>query len=336
MIQPVNLLLLTFRRALRAASFHKLMAVLPKRHPVNFLTVAIVLVIISLPVSFVLMHTAKQSGKYLNTDTLTQKHSVASNNTDKTTQASQAIDQPTNNTGQVVEDSSSTPGSDRHTTQQKSEPTSRYLVISPSTINLAGVGASCANFTVGTSDGSPLATSPTFTSIPMAFATAGNLLNYNQRAAWPATVCKIQMKSGQGSITISTHDTDGNVITGTLTVNVAFVPYFTATEGTVSQVSSNAGYGDIVTFTFPFTIEPSAAFGNPTLYFNMVEPFPSCTYGGTTSIVTDYNGQNTFALTCIMSKTQAEFASCFLVSIRGTADARDGGFSFTYTPCYKP
>src|SRR6185369_11882493 len=129
-----------------------------------------------------------------------------------------------------------------HTTQPKTGPESRHLVISPSTINLSGIGTQCAKFTITASDGARIVTPPTFTSTAVAFATAGDWLNSNQGLSWPATVCKIALTNGSGTITVSARDFTNTVITGTFTVNVPFMPYFTATQGSVTQVSSNNGY----------------------------------------------------------------------------------------------
>lgn len=303
----------------------------------NSWAVAMLLVVVLATTGFGLVHSSTQSNAYRNTHPLLQKHSVTSTSSGNITQDLSAAKQPGNSVDPVKKSSGSTPEQHGYTAQPNGVSASRHLVISPSRINLSGVGTQCANFTIATSDGLPITVPPTFTGTPIAFATIGDWQQSNHGLTWPATVCKIDLMSGQGTIAISARDITNNiVVTGTLAVSVAFTPYFTATQGSVSQVSGNNGYADIVTFTFPFTIAPSAGFGNPTLRFSM-EPGPSCTYGGTTSIVTNYTGQNTYALTCIMSKQQAEaYGGCPSASINGTADDRDGGFHLSYTSCYKP
>jgi hypothetical protein len=150
-------------------------------------------------------------------------------------------------------------------------------------------------------------------------------------ATWTVDACRASdIVSGSFTSTFSAQVADGSTYSGAAYFTVQPVPYFTGVQGPVTQSES----GDSVTFTFHFSIVPTANFGTPILRMHQTT-YVSCT-GGTLSIVTRYDGQKDFALSCVMSRMQAVSYGGFNFGIEGTGDDVGGGFNFNYFAKYQP
>jgi len=297
--------------------------------------VAAAFVILTVVGGLSLTQLSNQSSEQLAKDKNTQSHLSASSSATQVSSLPGAGETNDVSAPQGTTTTHSAPSG--HTNPSQSSSDTHYLVVSPNTITLTGPYQQCAGFTISASDNWTLAYAPTFSNSSIVWGSAGDYQHSNSGHSWQGTVCKIGVGYGQDTLTVTAIDRPGHTITGTLAVNVPFTPYFTVTQGTVTQTSSTIGADEYVTFTMPFTIHPSADFGNPTLRFSTTEPYLAGCTGGIFNIVTVYNGQNDFAFVCTATKLQAEqWTDGGWFGTKGVADGVEGGFNFTFLIQYRP
>jgi hypothetical protein len=129
---------------------------------------------------------------------------------------------------------------------------------------------------------------------------------------------------GETTVQFTAKDQKGNVYTGKLPVKWPLVPYFSVEQGAATRTVN----GDTTTFTFDFKITPNSVFGTPVLRFNLQGV--ACSSGSVSSIVTTYNGNNNFSLTCIVPSDSTQASGGWTVGMKGSGELVLGGASFTY------
>lgn len=255
---------------------------------------------------------------------VTKKYVAHKNTTPGTSQAlltanaidSKPQDATTQSNSLQQEQNRPTPTTQKNSSSSAAQPAASGLLISPYAVSLSPT-KTCQVLTISGPGGKSVITQPTLSfSEGVMFASVTYEGQYPK--VWSATLCRTSATiSGSYSPTISARLSDASTATASIYATVVGQPYFTGTQGPMTSTDN----GSTVTYTFHFSIQPLANFGNPTLRFSLQSDINCIPAQSLTNIEGPYNGINDYNLSCTYDKaTLRARGSDVSVSIKGGGD----------------